>query len=169
MSTKEKLLTSNTPTKFDVNKVRKPWSIVSNGKSLSRNTIYIGDTIPEFLLEDSTKQIFTLQRPNNSIVDDSIRQKIKKTVVTELISLGYKLKPRSSYLRSSVTRIDNTSVRIKRIIGKGWAIIIDKRKSINIDKDTTKILEYLKLNNLDVDDYNICPTYCIIKNTIKKE
>lgn len=149
--------------KLDVNDVKKPWSIISNGKPLSRNVIYIGEIVPDFLIKNYSRLINTLTRPNGTVVDKNIRQKIKKTVVKELLSLGYKLEPRSITMKDSVTDIKGTAVRIKWISGRGNAIIIDRRKSADIDKDTIKIRKYLLDNGIKVDDYNICPTYCVPK------
>lgn len=35
---------------LDVTKIKKPWSLSSDGKPLSRNTIYIGDVLPDFFV-----------------------------------------------------------------------------------------------------------------------
>lgn len=152
---------------FDVNKIKKPWSLSSNSKPLSRNTIYIGDVVPDFLMQDYVRPIYKLIRPNGSIVDDSIRQKLKKSVKKEFISLGYKLEPRSGPVKDTVTYIENVKVIIKKISGRGFAIIINKRKAFDIDRDTLKVLEFLSRNGLEIGDYNICPTYCIAK--VEKE
>lgn len=157
-----------TEKKFDVNTVRKPWSITSNGKSLSRNVLYIGDVLPDFLLSTYFKVSHKLTRPNKSIVDKTIRQRVKKTILQELINLGYKYEAHSVPSKEPTKTINNINVRIKRIKEKGWAIIIDKRKSADVDRDTMKIRKFLEDNNIIVEDNNICPTYCISKK-IKKE
>ena len=149
--------------KYDVNTVKKPWSITSNGKLLSRNVLYIGDVLPDYLLSTYFRVSHKLIRPNNSVVDNNIRQKVKKTILKELISIGYRYEARSIPSKKSSKSINNITVRIKRIKDKGWTIIIDKRKSADIDRDTTKIRKFLENNNIIVKDENICPTYCIIK------
>lgn len=153
---------------FDVTKIKKPWSLSSGGKPLSRNTIYIGDVLPGFLVQDYTRPVYKLLRPDESIVDDAIRQKVKKSIKTELIRLGYKFEPRSGSVKDTVTFIENVKVVIKRVPGRGYAIIINKRRSFDVDKDTLKILEFLSGKGLEVGAYNICPTYCIPK-VVKEE
>lgn len=149
--------------KYDVNEVKKPWSITSNGKSLSRNVLYIGDVLPDYLLSTYFRVSHKLIRPNNSIVDNNIRQKVKKTILKELIKIGYKYEAKSSPSKDPTKSINNIAVRIKRIKNRGWAIIIDRRKSMDIDRDTMKIRKFLEENGITVEDRNICPTYCISK------
>jgi len=151
------------PKKYGIEKVDKPWSITSNGKVLSRNAIYIGDNIPDFLTSWQDKVKHILKRPNNSIVDNKIRQKIKKTVINELVKIGYTYEIGSVKIKTSVTSIQNIRVRIKRIKDKGYAVIIDRRKSADIDRDTLRIRKYLEENGIVVEDKLICPTYCISK------
>lgn len=116
-----------------------------------------------FLLQDYIRPICKLTRPDGSIVDEFVRQKVKKSIITEFIRLGYKFEPRSGSVKDTVTLIDNVKVTIKKVIGRGYAIIVNKRKSFDIDRDTLKILEFLNKNGLEVGAYNICPTYCIPK------
>ena len=149
--------------KYDVNKVKKPWSITSDGKLLSRNTLYIGDVLPDFLLFLYFRTSHTLSRPDDSIVDQNIKQKVKKTILKELIRIGYKYKTHSTPSKEPSKTINNIAVRIKQIKDKGYAVIIDKRKSSDIDKDTTKIRKFLEDNGMGIKDCNICPTYCISK------
>jgi hypothetical protein len=152
---------TNEQKKYDINKVQKPWSVTANGKVLSRNVIYIGDRIPDFLTSWQDKVKHILKRPNDSIVDNKIRQKIKKTVIDELIRLNYKYEISSIKIKTTVTSIKNIRVRIKRIKDKGYAVIIDRRKSADIDRDTLKIRKYLEENGIIVEDELICPTYCV--------
>jgi hypothetical protein len=154
--------------KYNVNEVKKPWSITSNGKSLSRNTLYIGDVLPDFLLSTYFRISHILSRPNGSTVDTNIKQKVKKTILKELIRIGYKYETRSSPSKDPTKVINNIIVRIKRIKNKGWAVIIDRRKSADVDRDTTKIRKFLENNGIVIEDENICPTYCISKK-IKRE
>lgn len=154
--------------KYDVNEVKKPWSITSGGKSLSRNVLYIGDVLPDYLLSTYFRVSHRLIRPNNSIVDKNIRQKVKKTILKELISLGYRYEAHSTPSKEPTKVINNISVRIKRIKDKGWAVIIDRRKSADVDRDTLKIRKFLEDNGITVEDKNICPTYCISKKTKTK-
>jgi len=162
MRTKEtKIIESKTNKKYDIDKVNKPWSITSNGKVLSRNTMYIGDVIPEFLTSWQEKVKHILKRPNKSIVDNKIRQRVKKTIINELIKLGYTYEISSVKIKTNVTSIQNVRVKIKRIPSKGYAVIIDRRKSADIDRDTLKIRKYLEENGITVEDELICPTYCI--------
>jgi hypothetical protein len=152
---------------LDVTKIKKSWALSSGSKPLSRNTIYIGDKVPDFLMQDYVRPISKLIRPDGSIVDDSIRQKLKKSVVKEFIRLGYKLEPRSGPVKDTVTYIENVKVLIKKVPGRGYAIIINKRKAFDVDRDTLKILAFLSGKGLEVGSYNICPTYCIAK--VEKE
>ncbi len=153
----------NEPKKYDINKVQKPWSVTANGKVLSRNSIYIGDNLPDFLMTWQEKVKHILKRSNGSIVDNKIRQRVKKTIIDELIRLGYTYEISSVKIKSTVTSIKNIRVRIKRIPSKGYSIIIDRRKSADIDRDTLKIRKYLEENGIIVEDELICPTYCISK------
>lgn len=146
---------------YNLNIVSKPWSITANGKVLSRNVIYIGDNIPDFLTSWQDKVKHILKRPNGSIVDNKIRQKIKKTVINELIKIGYTYEIGAVKIKTNVTSIQNIRVRIKRIKDKGYAVIIDRRKSADIDRDTLKIRKYLEENGITVEDELICPTYCV--------
>lgn len=147
--------------KYSIEKVNKPWSITANGKVLSRNTIYIGDNVPEFLTSWQDKVKHVLKRPNGSIVDNKIRQLVKKTIVDELIKLGYTYTISSVKIKTSVTSIASIRVKIKKIPSKGYAVIIDKRKSADIDRDTLKVRKFLEENGIVVEDKLICPTYCI--------
>lgn len=151
------------PKKFDVNNVKKSWSIVSDGKPLSRNVIYIGNDLPDFLLQNYQREIYTLSRRDGSIVDDNIRQKVKKTIIKELLTTGHKYEARMRNVKDTATVIKNVSVKIKHVPRKGWAIIIGKRKSTDIDTDTIKIKNYLAKKGITVDDEAICPTYCVPK------
>jgi len=148
---------------FDVSTVKKPWSIISDGKPLSRNVIYIGEELPDFLLQNYKREIYTLSRRDGSIVDENIRQKVKKTIIKELIATGHRYEARARLVKDTATMIKNISVKIKHIPRKGWAIIIGKRKSINIDQDTIKVRNYLEKKGIVIEDGNICPTYCIPK------
>ena len=149
--------------KYDVNKVKKPWSMTLDGKSLSRNVIYIGDVLPDYLLSTYFRVSHRLLRPNNTIVDKNIRQKVKKTILKELISIGYRYEAHSIPSKEPTKTINNISVRIKQVKNRGWVIIIGKRKSVDIDRDTMKIQKFLEENGITVEEKNICPTYCIIK------
>ncbi len=149
--------------KFDVNTVKKPYSIISNGKPLARNVMYIGNDLQDFLLQNYQRQIYTLSRRDGSIVDDNIRQKVKKTIIKELLASGHKYEARARLVKDTVTMIKNVSVRIKHFPRKGWAIIIGKRKSTDIDQDTIKIKNYLAKKGIIVEDDSICPTYCVPK------
>ncbi len=148
---------------FDVSTVKKPWSIISDGKPLSRNVIYIGEELPDFLLQSYNRQIFTLSRRDGSIVDENIRQKVKKTIIKELIATGHKYEARDRMVKDTATIIKNVSVKVKHIPRKGWAIIIGKRKSSDIDRDTIKVRTFLEKKGIIIEDGNICPTYCIPK------
>lgn len=148
---------------LDVTKIKKSWALSSGSKPLSRNTIYIGDKVPDFLMQDYVRPISKLIRPDGSIVDDSIRQKLKKPIVKEFIRLGYKFEPRSDPVKDTVTYIENVKVLIKKMSGRGYAIIINKRKAFDVDRDTLKIIAFLSEKGLEVGPYNICPTYCIGK------
>jgi len=148
---------------FDVSTVKKPWSIISDGKPLSRNVIYIGEELPDFLLQNYQRQIFTLSRRDGSIIDENIRQKVKKTIIKELITKGYRYESRDRLVKDTTTMIKNVSVKVKHIPRKGWAIIIGKRKSSDIDRDTIKVRNYLEKKGIEIKDENICPTYCIPK------
>ena len=159
----KKLSLVRNPKKWDVNEVKKPWSITSNGKLLSRNVLYIGDVLPDYLLSTYFRVSHKLIRPNNSVVDNNIRQKVKKTILKELISIGYRYESHSIPSKDPTKSINNIAVRIKRIKDKGYAIIIDRRKSVDIDRDTLKIRKFLENNGIIVEDKNICPTYCISK------
>ena len=149
--------------KFDVNTVKKPYSIISNGKPLSRNVIYIGEELPDFLLQNYQREIYTLSKRDGTIVDENIRQKVKKTIIKELIATGHRYEARARLVKDTATIIKNVSVRIKHIPKKGWAIIIGKRKSSDIDKDTIKVKNYLEKKGILIDDESICPTYCVPK------
>ena len=149
--------------KFDVNNVKKPYSIISNGKPLSRNVIYIGEELPDFLLQNYQREIYTLTRRDGTIVDENIRQKVKKTIIKELLATGHKYEARARMVKDTTSLIKNVSVRIKHIPRKGWAIIIGKRKSTDIDQDTIKVKNYLAKKGIIIDDEAICPTYCVPK------
>lgn len=149
--------------KFDVSKVKKPWSIISDGKPLSRNSIYIGEVLPDFLMEKYQKPIYILTRPDGTVVDDKVRQKVKKTIIKELIKLNYKYEPQIRFVMDVTKIIKNVPVRIKWITGKGYAIVIDHRKSTDIDKDTLKVCAFLEKKGIMIKDEAICPTYCIPK------
>ncbi len=151
------------PKKFDVNTVKKPYSIISNGKPLARNVMYIGNDLPDFLLQNYQREIYILFRRDGSIVDENIRQKVKKTIIKELLATGHKYETRSRLVKDTTTMIKNVSVKIKHFSRKGWAIIIGKRKSTDIDTDTIKIKKYLAKKGIIVEDDNICPTYCVPK------
>ncbi len=153
---------------YDVNKVKKPWSITSDGKSLSRNVLYIGDILPDYLLSTYFRVSHKLIRPNNSIVDKNVRQKVKKTILKELMSLGYRYETYSTPSKDPTKTINSIAVRVKQIRNKGWAVIIDRRKSTDIDRDTTKIRKFLEDNNMIIKDDNICPTYCTSKRAKEK-
>lgn len=160
--TKEtKINESKTNKKYDINTVNKPWSISSNGKVLSRNTMYIGDAIPEFLTSWQDKVKHVLKRSDKSIVDNKIRQRVKKTIINELIKLGYTYDISLVKVKTNVTSIKNIRVKIKRIPSKGYAVIIDRRRSADIDRDTLKIRKYLEEKGIEVKDELICTTYCI--------
>ena len=155
--------------KYDINKVKKPWSITSDGKSLSRNVLYLGIVeLPDFLKQNYIRPSNKLIRPNGSIVDENIRQKVKKSIIKELISLGYKYESKHIRVKDNVTIIKNVTIRIKRIPRKGWAIIIDRRKSTDIDRDTIKVQKFLEEKGIDIKDENICPTYCVNKRIMEK-
>lgn len=149
--------------KFDVNTVKKPYSIISNGKPLARNVMYIGNDLPDFLLQNYQRQIYTLSRQDGSIVDDNIRQKVKKTIIKELLATGHKYEARARLVKDTTSTIKNVSVRIKHFPRKGWAIIIGKRKSTDIDSDTIKVKNYLAKKGIIIEDDSICPTYCVPK------
>ncbi len=155
--------------KYDINKVKKPWSITLDGKTLARNVLYLGIAeLPEFLMQNYVRPSNKLIRPNNSIVDENIRQKVKKSIIKELLSLGYKYEPKHIRVKDNVTIINNVTVRIKRIPRKGWAVIIDRRKSTDIDRDTIKVQKFLEKKGIKIKDENICPTYCINKKIVEK-
>lgn len=155
--------------KFDVNTVKKPYSIILNGKPLSRNVIYIGEELPDFLLQNYQREIYTLSRRDGSIVDENIRQKVKKTIIKELLASGHKYEARARLVKDTATMIKNISVKIKHIPRKGWAIIIGKRKSTDIDQDTIKVRAFLEKKGIEIKDDAICPTYCVPKREIIKE
>ena len=154
--------------KFDVNTVKKPYSIISNGKPLSRNSMYIGEELPDFLLQTYQREIYTLSRRDGTIVDENIRQKVKKTIIKELLRVGYKYEPRAHHIKDTTKIIKNVPVRIKHIPRKGWTVIIDHRKSIDIDKDTLKIRAFLEKKGMIIKDESICPTYCVPKRELEK-
>lgn len=149
--------------KFDVNTVKKPYSIILNGKPLSRNVIYIGEELPDFLLQNYQREIYTLSRRDGTIVDENIRQKVKKTIIKELIATGHRYEARARLVKDTATMIKNVSVKIKHIPKKGWAIIIGKRKSTDIDQDTIKVRAFLEKKGIEIKDDAICPTYCVPK------
>jgi len=149
--------------KFDVNTVKKPYSIILNGKPLSRNVIYIGEELPYFLLQNYKREIYTLSKRDGTIVDGNIRQKVKKTIIKELISTGHKYETRTRIVKDTTSMIKNVSVRIKHFPRKGWAIIIGKRESTDVDKDTIKVRNYLEKKGIVIKDEAICPTYCVPK------
>ena len=157
--------------KFDVSTTKKPWSIISNGKPLSRNTIYIGEILPDFLMQNYQREHHSITRPDGSVVDNIIRQKVKKTIIKELIRLNYKINPHKHQVRDVKSVVANVHVKIKHISNKGWAVIIDKRRSIDVDKDTLKVRSYLEKKGIEIKDENICPMYCIPtkKDKIKDE
>lgn len=169
MKNKTKNLKEDEPKKFDVTTVKKPWKITMSGKPLSRNSIYIGDILPYFLLQNYQRSIFTLSRPDGTIVDENIRQKIKKSIIKELLRLNYKYEPRSRFVEDATKIIDNVPVKIKWISEKGYDIVIDHRKSVSIDKDTIKVRKFLEKNGIVIKDDAICPTYCVPKREIIKE
>lgn len=146
---------------FDVSSTKRPWTLVSNNKPLSRNTIYVGYELPEFLLGKCERLIYTLTDPNGNIVDDNIHQKVKKTVkeATELFNFTWKV--RREHILDKVTYIDDVRVKIKKVTGKGWAIIVKRRNASDVSRDTIKVLNYLKKMGIVIDDENICPMYCI--------
>lgn len=148
---------------FDVSTVKKPYSIILNGKPLSRNVIYIGEELPDFLLQNYQREIYTLSRRDGTIVDENIRQKVKKTIIKELIATGHRYEARARLVKDTTTIIKNVSVKVKHVSRKGWAIIIGKRKSTDIDKDTIKVRNYLEKKGIEIKDEAICPTYCISK------
>ncbi len=148
---------------LNVNSVKKPYSIILNGKPLSRNVIYIGEELPDFLLQNYKREIYTLSRRDGSVVDAFIRQKVKKTIIKALISSGYKYEARTHLVKDTTSTIKNVSVRIKHFPRKGWAIIIGKRKSTDIDQDTVKVRAYLEKKGVEIKDDAICPTYCVPK------
>ena len=155
--------------KYDINKVKKPWSITSDGKSLSRNVLYLGIAeLPDFLMQSYIRPSNKLIRADGSMVDENIRQKIKKSVVKELLSLGYKYEPKHIRVKDNVTIIKNVTIRIKRIPRKGWAVIIDRRKSTDIDRDTIKVRKFLEEKGIEIKDENICPMYCKKDNYDRK-
>lgn len=149
------------PKKFDVKKTKKPWKVVSDGKPLSRNTMYIGDTLPDFLLQNYERLIYKLTRFDGTVVDENIRQKVKKTIIKELLKCGYKFEPKNRFVKDVTKMIENVPVRIKWVHHKGYAVVIDHRKSSDIDKDTIIVQNFLKKKGLLIKDEQICPTYCV--------
>ena len=162
-------LKKDEPKKFDISTTKKPWKVTLNGKPLSRNSIYIGDTLPDFLLQNYQRQIYKLSRPDGTVVDENIRQKVKKTIVKKLLRLNYKYEPRNRFVEDATKIIDDVSVRIKWIHRKGYVVVIDHRKSSDIDKDTLKVRAFLEKKGIAIKDESICPTYCIFKREIAKE
>ena len=160
---KSKNKLKNESKKFDVNTVKKSYNIILDGKPLAKNVIHIGEVLPDFLLQNYQRQIYTLYRRDGSVVDDNIKQKIKKTIIKELITTGHKYEARTCNVKDTTTTIKNISVRIKHIPKRDWVIIIGKRKSTDIDQDTIKIRNYLEKKGIIIEDGNICPTYCIPK------
>ena len=164
-----KNLKGDEPKKFDVTTVKKPWKITMDGKQLSRNSIYIGDILPYFLLQNYQRSIYKLTRSDGTIVDENVRQKVKKTTVKELLRLNYKFEPQTRFVTDATKIINNVSVKIKWITGKGYVIVIDHRKSIDIDKDTIKVRKFLEKKGIEIEDDSICPTYCVPKKEVVKE
>ncbi len=145
---------------LNVNKTNS-WSLIYNSKPLSRNTIYLGNELPEFLIEKCARTIHILTDKNGNLVDDNIRQKVKMTIVKYLTSTGCKWESKTRYIFDKATVIDNVPVKIKKVQGKGWAIIIKRRKAIDVSKATIKVLNYLEKKGIIIEDKNICPMYCI--------
>jgi hypothetical protein len=149
--------------KWDANKARKPWSLTLNGKRLSKNTLFIGKTLPDFLQEDYTRTIFTIIAPDGTVIDEYVRQKTKETLKKYLINMGFQFNARSGNVKDKVRIINGIIVKVVRVKGLGYSIVIDKRSSADIDRDTLIVRNFLENKGVMIDNDDICPAYCLIK------
>lgn len=143
-----------------IDKIFKPSPVNDEGKPIKGYSIYLEGELPKFLLNEQIIAKYKIIRPNGStlaIVSTTFRKDIRE----EFIKLGYKLVSVSKKVTIPVKFIEGIRVSISNANWKHkYAIIINKGDIKQIIDDTTKVLEILLDNNVDIEKENICASYC---------
>ena len=159
--------------KIDNNKRSKKWNVnkprrgaknknsgIKDGDTIDKKTIKIGRILPDILTQDVNRECYIYRRADESIIDECVRQKVKKTLDEEMLRLGITKKVYYKVVREPVVSIKNIVVNIIKTKEKGWVIIIKRKTSFDVIRDTGKIVEFLGENGVFIKDEDICTGSC---------
>lgn len=160
--------------KWDVNKPRKGDSKDKNvgiidGDAIDKKTIRLGRTVPDILLQDAKRKCFVYRRPDGSIIDDCVRQKVKKKLDDEMSRLGITKDVYHKTIKEPVETIKNINVVITKTEEKGWVIVVKRKTSFDVVRDTNIIVKFLEKNGIHINDDDICTGFCPLTNLDEEE
>ena len=160
--------------KWDVNKPRKGNSKDKNigiidGEAIDKKTIKLGRTVPDILLQDVKRKCYTYRRPDESIIDECVRQKVKKTLDDEMYRLGITKDVYFKSIKEPVGVIENIIVVITKTEEKGWVIIVKRKTSFDVLRDTNIIVRFLERNGIYIKDEDICTGFCPLTKLDEEE
>ena len=160
--------------KWDVNKPRKGNSKDKNvgiidGDAIDKKTIRLGRILPEILLQEVNRECYIYRRPDGSIIDDCVRQKVKKKLDDEMSRLGITKEVYYKPVKEPVETIKNIIVTITKTEEKGWVIIIKRKTSFDVVRDTNIIVRFLERNGIHIKDEDICTGSCPLTKLDEEE
>ncbi len=143
-----------------VDEIFKPSPVNDEGKPIKGYSIYLEGELPKFLLNEQIVAKYKIIRPNGSTLA-TVPTTFRKDIREEFIKLGYKLVSSSKKIIIPVKFIEGIRVSISNANWKHkYAIIINKGDIKQIIDDTTKVLNILLDNNVEIEKENICASYC---------
>ena len=160
--------------KWDVNKPRKGNSKDKNvgiidGDAIDKKTIKLGRTVPDILLQDAKRKCYRYRRSDGSIIDECVRQKVKKKLDDEMSRLGITKDVYFKMIKEPVETIKNIIVVITKTEEKGWVIIVKRKTSFDVIRDTNIILRFLERNGIYIKDEDICTGFCPLTKLDEEE
>ena len=166
-SEKAKIDKNKRSKKWNVNKIRKGKgdsknknSGIKDGDAIDKKTIKIGRILPDILMQDVNRECYIYRRADESVIDECVRQKVKKTLDEEMFRLGITKKVYYKVVREPVESINNVVVSILQTKEKGWVVIIKRKTSFDIIRDTERIIEFLGKNGVQIKEEDICTGSC---------
>jgi hypothetical protein len=160
--------------KWDVNKPRKGNTKDKNvgiidGEAVDKKTIKLGRTVPDILIQDTNRKCYRYRRSDRSIIDECVRQKVKKTLDDEMSRLGITKDIYFKMIKEPVGTIKNIPVVITKTEEKGWVIIVKRKFSFDVIRDTNIIVKYLEKNGIYIKDEDICTGFCPLTKLDEEE